>query len=575
MLAWLQSLWQLDSDWVVLAFTLILAWSFPRLGDRWLGAIERAGERFAAHKNLAVLAAFLTPILIRVSLLPVFPIRPPGVHDEFSYLLAADTFAHGRLTNPPHPMWIFFDTFHVLQHPTYASMYPPAQGAVLALGQLLGHPWIGLLLSVGAMFAAFLWMLQGWFSPKWALLGAALPLFQFGIFSYWMNSYWGGAVPAFGAALVLGAFPRILRRHRLTDAILFGLGACILANSRPFEGLVFCVPLAIAMGWWLFSRRSPVWRVTFPSIIIPIGCVLLIGVAFILFYNWRVTLNPFVFPHTLDDNLHLSNSSFVWGTSKPLRQYMNHQFDVFYNHFARNQFLHTWDDFGRISWEKVTDFQEFFLGTALLVPLLTFPRVLLDRRMRLAALQFMLCVAVMLTVVYFNPHYAAPAFAAFLCLLVQMFRHLRRWKYHGDAVGIGLTRAVVLLTVAAIPMSVYQAVINPETSYGLGTGGANWQRTEIAAQLNSMDGQHLVIVRYSQTHHNIHQEWVYNAADIDRARIVWAREIPGIDIQPLLDYYKNRKVWLIEPDVYPVPLTPYSAASVPLESAVKIHNSSR
>ena len=423
----------MDGPLITLTVLVLLTWLAQRFADPWLKRIEDAGARLALRKGAIIFGAALVSIVARLLLLPLAPVPIPSVHDEFSYLLAADTFAHGRLTNPPHQLWVFLDTFHVLQRPTYASIYPPAQGMVLALGQLLGSPWIGVLLSMAAMCAAVAWALQGWLPARWALLGTLIALLHVDLMSYWVDSYWGGAVAATGGALVIGALPRILRRRSLRDSVLMGVGAALLANSRPVEGLLFCLPVAVVLAIRLFSRGSTDLRLKVARALLPAILVLGGTAAFMGYYNWRVTGSALLFPHVLISRLYGNFPVFVWQPAKPALAYANPQLTAYVT-WARSEFLER--SWARHTLTKCLSWWGFFLGRFLSIPFVALPWMLRDRRTRLPLVLFVWCGLGLLAVVYFEPHYAAPMAAAFFILLVQAMRHLRRWEVQSRPFGI-------------------------------------------------------------------------------------------------------------------------------------------
>src|SRR5277367_1412234 len=218
------SLMMLEGGLTAIAVAIAFCW--PGLGAAFFKRIEFAFGKLAQRQRLAVLTVGGTALLLRLAMLPLCPIPHPCLDDDFSFLLAADTFASGRLTNPTPAMWKYFESIHITMKPTYMSMYFPAQGLVLAAGKVLfGRPWFGVLCAGAMMCAAICWMLQAWLPPSWALLGGMLAVLRLGLFSYWINTYAGaGSIAALAGALVLGAFPRLIRTARLRYSLLLGVG---------------------------------------------------------------------------------------------------------------------------------------------------------------------------------------------------------------------------------------------------------------------------------------------------------------------------------------------------------------
>jgi hypothetical protein len=551
----------------VIIVVLIVAFGFislslfaPLRSEKLFRPFERAFTKLAERKTLSVWVLVFSVIFLRLAALPMLPIPVPGIHDEFSYLLMGDTFAHGRLANPTHPMWMSFETFHVNWFPVYSSKYPPAQGLVLALAYLLGLPWIGVLLSTAAMVAAILWMLQAWLPARWAFLGGILVALKFGIASYWMNSYWGGAVAAAGGALVLGALPRIMRRERTRDALLLGLGIAILANCRPYEGLLLCIPIAGWFHWWLAgktkSRTTPRTRVV--KILVPLATILILTATFMGYYNWRLTGSAARFPYVLNARTYESAGLFLWDHPRAPVHYNNQQFEDFYNGWELENYDNSWHDVWKVTTEKVTRSAStyFWWGALLLLPGLPF--VFFDRKMRLPLIIFLLVTAGFFTVIWSMPHYAAPMTCVIFLLLVQSIRHLSAMKLAGRPFGTALACAAVLLLALDTALAAAHGVCDPLKW----TCQGDPSRAAIAEKLSHTPGKHLIIVRYDEDH-NIHDDWVANGADIDGAKVLWARETNPQQDARLLAYFKDRQIWLVEPDKDNTELIPYPLATVP------------
>jgi hypothetical protein len=568
------SLLVIEAGISLIAFTLALMW--PRLGSGALERAERFFSRLARRPGLCVFSVGLAAIGLRLAILPLLPVPEPFVHDEFANLLAADTFASGRVTNPTHPLWIYFESFHITQLPTYMSMYFPAQGLVLAAGKILtGNPWFGMCLAGGFLCASLCWALQGWLPPSWALFGGLMAILRLDLFSYWVNSYYGGAIASIGGSLVLGALvrmvppPLLFRRRperRNPGAARYGLwlalGLAILANSRPWEGFWLSLPAAFVLGRATLragSAKSILRHAAAPALLL---CV---AAGLSAWYNHRVFGSAFTLPYQVNRAAYASAPVFLWQPPRPIPVYRYKTMRDFYTRWELRDYLSARapSGFFRRTAQKAGTLLFFLFGFALLPPLIMLGRVWRDRRTRYLCVSGLIFAFGLGVNVWLFPHYVAPFIAGVYAILLQAMRHLRVWKPGGEPRGKALVRVIPLVCVALAAIRLFAAPLGIDIprwpSMWYGTKPLGLARAKVVAQLESLPGPQLAIVRYSPRHEPF-DDWVYNAADIDRSKVVWARESESGDENPgaaLLKYFCNRQTWLVEPDYDPPRIQPY------------------
>src|SRR5262249_49324687 len=155
----------------------------------------------------------------------------------------------------------------------------------------------------------------------WALLGGMLAALHPRLVLEWGETYWGGALPMLGGALMFGALRRLLQSPHWSTSLLLGSGVSLLALSRPFECLVASLPLAVVLLVWLLGKYRPRLMDALVQVVLPTGLVLSACGSFLTYYNYRVTGDPFLLPYVVHEDRYVVAPIFFWQEAKPVPAY--------------------------------------------------------------------------------------------------------------------------------------------------------------------------------------------------------------------------------------------------------------
>lgn len=530
---------------------LLLGFTVPRLGIGTFEAAERRLAGLARHPRRQIIAVGLLAIAVRAAMLPWLGAPEPSVHDETSILLQAQTFAAGRLSNPPHVFWEHFETFYVNQQPTYSSMYFPGRGAPMAFGLwMANNAWIGVWLSMVLLCMSATWMLQAWVSLPMALLGGTLVALRLGAFSFWINSYYGGAFIALGAMLVIGALPRLLRQYRWRYGLVMGLGAVILMTSRPYEGALLCIPVGIAMLVGFIKHRKHEGGLAIAKGALSVLLLVSAGSAFLLYHDMATTGNAFKTPYALNRETYASAPAFLTSPPIPSLNQGPAYFKRYFSIEASNyQYRYSAAQVLRSVLAKLFYSWNFYVGAILTIAF--FCGLWGSRRDT-----FLYGGAAFFFAGYFLetwnfPQYTAPLYPLLLIFTMRGFEWLRAPGGRWQASRLFMARAMPVATAAVLALPVAFYIFGAPAMDGHSiqaiccTSPYDTVRPALRKELLASPGQDLVFIKDSMQNPTEY-ELVNNEPDIDKAPVVWAHRLNPEKDARLQNHFAARNVWEFE-----------------------------
>jgi hypothetical protein len=563
----------------------------------------------------------------------------PKIHDEFSYLLAAETFASGRLTNPTPPHWPHFEAFQVLLTPSYMSKYPPAQGLAMAAGIMLtGEPIAGVWVTGALAAAAVAWALIAYLPRPWAFVGGLVVALH-PIVLTWNQCYWGGSIALGAGALLIGAVRRLSRRepharsrrapaatqvgatlaspsqpgpnqpnhrdradgpatasqgdarvapttnHVARNAALAAIALAILANARPYEGLLLAVLVLVPFALRLVRERGAAARLrqtsggagagpsltrtadarphpnplsagegTRRSVGLPAGvmaAILVANFAWMAVYNHAVTGSATRLPYVEYESQYAITPALVVLPAPPDKTYRNETFDAYYRGWERPQYEKQdalaklpgafGEKAGTLASKLVAGWGQWngdavpawanVLRLPIALSLIALPLALwTTRRLRGPAVASVLFLAGSFLALWFFPHYAAPIGAYVVLLHVAALR--AAWLAWGRP---GRAMVYVVLTAHVIDAGVHVLTTPAPIA-----DTPNVMHTLLADEKQAGPDRWLLIVRSGPGVQRAHTDLVANGPDVVNAKVVFARDLGEASNAELIRDYAGR-----------------------------------
>jgi hypothetical protein len=286
---------------VVVGIAAVLAILSRHTRELWIeDAVLRVAKQMTrprwAFVGGAALFAFGAYALTSVLL---FKGRPIFL-DEMSQLLQARAYARGSLTTPTGPFAEFVSILHTVYADSRAySQFPAGGPAMLAIGTLLGAPWLVNPLCGAIAVGAFAWFVLATEQQRSVAVGAVV-LFALAPFMLFMSASHMNHVPTLmWLTLAMAALVATLREGvRPGAAFLCGFSLGAAAAIRPVDGLAFALPAGLWLAWRAVretargdeARRRAAWIELLCA-----GAGVVLPLLAIMWVNSRTTGAPLLF----------------------------------------------------------------------------------------------------------------------------------------------------------------------------------------------------------------------------------------------------------------------------------------